>query len=267
KLYNYAVPEKTLLTEHPELVFNLDREYYDYTDSETGESFTLPYRVYYPTDYEASQGKKYPVILFMHGHGECGKDNVAQLRNSGGHIEGLMARDDCIIVVPQCECDGGINKEWVASEHHFENTNRTLSEKGTLALRALMSLLDEFAKNDKVDTNKISAFGFSMGGFGVWELLMRKPDMFAAAVILSAAGAPASADKVLDIDIRAYHGKADDIVPVSGLELMDAAIKNLGGTKFKASYFETADHNTCIGEAFAQDGNFFTWLLEQTKAD
>ena len=41
----------------------------------------------------------------------------------------------------------------------------------------------------------------------------------------------------------------------------------LGGTKFSASYFDDADHNTCAGYAFAQDGNLFTWLLEQTKAD
>ena len=96
---------------------------------------------------------------------------------------------------------------------------------------------------------------------------MRKPEMFAAALIFSAAGAPASADKVLDIDILAYHGKADDVVPVSGLELMDEAIKKLGGTKFKATYLENANHTNCMSMASEQDGNLFDWLLAQTKAD
>lgn len=267
KLYNYAVPESELLADYPGLVFSLERGYYDYSNEEAGEQFTLPYRIYRPTGYTENNGAKYPVVLLLHGHGECGKDNVGHLRNSGGHIEGLMARDDCIVIAPQCQCDLGINREWVASKHNFAYTNRTLPEKATLALRALMALMDEIAKDPKVDANKISAFGFSMGGFGVWELLMRKPDMFSAAVIFSAAGAPASADKVLDIDIRAYHGMKDTTVPPSGLTLMDEAITALGGTKFKASYFEDADHNTCGGYAFEQDGDLFAWLLEQTNAD
>ncbi|MBQ9745498.1 MAG: dienelactone hydrolase family protein [Clostridia bacterium] len=267
KLYNYAVPEKELLSDFQHNVFTLDRKYYEYTDTEENKSFTLPYRIYYPTGYEESDGTKYPVVLMLHGHGECGKNNVGHLRNNGGHIEGLMARDDCIVIAPQCLCDGGLNTEWVASKHNFDYTNRTLDEKGTIALRALMDLMDEIAKDPKVDTNKISAFGFSMGGFGVWELLMRKPDMFSAAVIFSAAGAPASADKVLDIDIRAYHGMKDTTVPYSGLTLMDKAITALGGTKFSASYFENAEHNSCAGHAFSQDGDLFAWLLEQTKAD
>ena len=267
KLYNYAVPEKELLTDFPGQVFNLDREYYEYTDSETGESFTLPYRVYYPTGYNADDGKKYPVLLTLHGHGECGKDNVGQLRNSGGYIEYLMARNDCIVIAPQCQCDNGVNKEWVASNHHFELTDREYTEKATLALRAVMSLMDQVKADTKVDTDRIYAFGFSMGGFGVWELLIRQPDTFAAAIILSAAGIPSMADKVLDIDIRAYHGRADKTVPVSGLELMDAAITALGGTKFTASYFDGIDHNGCMGAANAQDGDIFAWLLAQTKAD
>ncbi|MBQ9745497.1 MAG: hypothetical protein IJW21_01575, partial [Clostridia bacterium] len=141
KLYNYAVSEKELLKDYPGQVFTLEREYYEYSDAQTGESFTLPYRIYYPTGYTENNGTKYPVVLMMHGHGECGKDNVAHLRNNGGHIEGLMARDDCIIIAPQCQCDNGVNKEWVASNHRFDLTNRTLDEKGTVALRALMALM------------------------------------------------------------------------------------------------------------------------------
>jgi predicted esterase len=267
KLYNYAVPENELLAEYSDSVFSLERKYYEYRNSEANERLNLPYRIYYPTGYSSDDSAKYPVILFMHGHGECGKDNVAHFRNSGGAIESLMAKDNCIIIAPQCECDNGGNKEWVASGHQFDKTNRTLSEKGTLALRAVMALMDDICQDPKVDTNKICAFGFSMGGFGVWELLMRKPEMFAAALIFSAAGAPASADKVLDIDILAYHGKADDVVPVSGLELMDEAIKKLGGTKFKATYLENANHTNCMSMASEQDGNLFDWLLAQTKAD
>ena len=267
KLYNYAVQEKELFDDSVENAFALERRYFNYTDSDTGSTFTLPYRIHYPGGYLADDGEKYPVVILMHGHGECGADNVAHLRNSQGYIESLMRKDNCIVIVPQCKCDNGVNTEWVASKHNFAHTNRTLPEKATIALNALIALIDETVKDAKVDSDKISAFGFSMGGFGVWELLMRRPDLFSAAVICSAAGAPASADKVLDIDIRAYHGRLDETVPDSGLSLMEAAINALGGTKFSATYFDDVDHNGCANAAFAKDGDFFDWLIAQTKAD
>jgi len=267
KLYNYAVPENELFSEYEWNAFALERKHFTYTDTDEGRSFALPYRIHYPSGYVNNDGTKYPVVVLMHGHGECGTDNVAQLRNSGGYIKSLMQKDNCIVIVPQCRCDNGISTEWVASKHNFANTNRKLPEKGTIALRALIALLDETAKDERVDTEKMSAFGFSMGGFGVWELLVRRPDLFSAAVICSAAGIPASADKVLDIDIRAYHGRKDETVPVSGLELMDAAISALGGKKFTATYFDDIDHNGCASAALDADGDFFDWLISQTKAD
>ena len=266
-LKDHFSAEKEILSDYPDKIYTLERKYYEYTDAETDEKFTLPYRAYYPTGYKANDGKKYPVFLSLHGHGECGKDNTAQLRNSIGHVEELMAKDNCIILIPQCECDNGVNKEWVASRHDFDKTDRTLTEKATLALRAVMALMEEVKKDPAADTDRISVFGFSMGGFGAWELLIRDPDTYAAAIILSAAGIPSHADKVLDIDIRAYHGAADTTVPVSGLKLMEDAITALGGKKFSATYFVGVDHNGCIGSAREQDGDIFGWLISQTKSD
>ncbi len=40
-------------------------------------SDTLPYRILLPLNYDAS--KKYPLILVLHGAGERGNDNEAQL--------------------------------------------------------------------------------------------------------------------------------------------------------------------------------------------
>ena len=38
---------------------------------------TLPYRVLYPLNYDST--KNYPVLFFLHGAGERGKDNEKQL--------------------------------------------------------------------------------------------------------------------------------------------------------------------------------------------
>src|SRR5690348_7252243 len=42
---------------------------------------TLPYRLLVPQNFDAS--KKYPLILFLHGSGERGRDNEAQLTHGG----------------------------------------------------------------------------------------------------------------------------------------------------------------------------------------
>jgi len=43
---------------------------------------TLPYRILFPLDFDPA--KKYPVIFLLHGAGERGKDNEAQLKYGTG---------------------------------------------------------------------------------------------------------------------------------------------------------------------------------------
>src|SRR5688572_2325217 len=63
---------------------------------------TLPYRILLPEKYEA--GKKYPVVLFLHGGGERGNDNEKQLTHGAPLFLKPENRRDypCIVVVPQC---------------------------------------------------------------------------------------------------------------------------------------------------------------------
>ncbi len=73
-----------------------------------GES--IPYRLFVPKGYDAA--KKYPLILFLHGAGERGADNEAQLVHA--EVLGLVsdeaaARQPCFLVAPQCP-DGA---KWV----------------------------------------------------------------------------------------------------------------------------------------------------------
>jgi predicted esterase len=61
----------------------------------------LLYRIYKPKDYDAA--KKYPLILFLHGAGERGNDNKAQVRDALYFARDAFQKDHpAFVVAPQC---------------------------------------------------------------------------------------------------------------------------------------------------------------------
>ena len=266
KLYNYAVNESEILAGY-QTADSMGREIFSYEDDATGEKIALPYRIYLPSDYDTTNNKQYPILFFLHGHGETGMDNTQNIRVNGGEnklINDLIQKDNIIIVAPQVACDDGGNREWFDSDHGWKNGSRAeLPETPTLAMRAAMALLDEYLANDKVDTKRVYAGGISMGGFGTWELITRKADVFAAAIPLCGSGIPSEAAKLKDMAIWAFHGTADSTVPMSGTSDMETAIKAAGGTKMQATYLQGVGHS-CWDNAYATPG-LVDWLLAQTK--
>src|SRR4051812_38843784 len=49
----------------------------------------MPYRIFVPPAYNAAQA--YPLILFLHGAGERGTDNTAQLKNNANGAMQLIS--------------------------------------------------------------------------------------------------------------------------------------------------------------------------------
>ncbi len=281
KIYDYAFEVKA------KSIHASESHSFTYT-AKDGKSITLPYRVYFPTDYKENPDKEYPVLFFLHGHGECGTDNAKQLQVLSGSnklLDDVADMDNCIILAPQTTCDGATNvKEWVASGssiagvHQWDGTAGGLhSRKGaleeityTLGLQAAEALLVDFIENNRVDEDRVYIGGISMGGCGTWELLARRPDLFAAAVPVCGAGIVSTAKDLVDIDIWTFHGLADPTVWPDGSKDMEAAIKAAGGTKIHATYFNGVGHSVWPNAYSAKNADGLTaaqWLLQQTKAD
>ena len=265
KLYNYAVNENVILADY-KTVDAMGREIFVYKDGET--EVHLPYRVYFPSGYDPASSEKYPLLFFLHGHGETGMDNTQNVRVNGGEnklLSDLIAKDNVIIVAPQATCDDGGDREWIDSDVHkwAQGSREALPEKPTLAMAAAMALLDEYLAGGKVDTSRVYAGGISMGGYGTWELITRRSEVFAAAIPLCGAGIPSEAAKLKDIAIWAFHGTADTTVPSKGTSDMESAIKAAGGTKMRATYLAGIGHS-CWNKAYATTG-LIDWLLEQSQ--
>jgi len=88
--------------------------------------------------------------------------------------------------------------------------------------------LDSLAREFSIDTNRIYVTGFSMGGSGTWDIIMRFPERFAAAVPMSGGANPAYAYKCADVPIWNFHGTVDQLVPVQYSRVMIDSLRALG---------------------------------------
>ena len=63
-----------------------------------------------------------------------------------------------------------------------------------------------------------------MGGFGTWDAIQRKPELFAAAIPICGGGDPAFAETISDIPTWVFHGDADGAVQVNRSREMVKAV-------------------------------------------
>ena len=102
-----------------------------------------------------------------------------------------------------------------------------------------------------------------MGGYGTWDLVARRPELFAAAIPVSGGGDPAQAEKLAKLSIWAFHGDADPLVSVERSRDMIAAIKKAGG-KAKLTEYKGGGHD--VWSRTYRKKKVLDWLFEQKKA-
>lgn len=209
----------------------------------------LPYRLYIPDDYKASE--KYPVILFLHGAGEIGNDNVTQMSNISKMFElngDLVSQ--AIIICPQ-------SYEWWNLDRQYAG-----DQGGTLG--SVLHLLTDIKGKYSFDNNRIYVTGLSMGGYATWNLLSEYGDIFAAGIPICGGGNSGAAHKLKDIPIRIYHSRDDNTVSFSASQTMYNAIKNAGGKKVEFIELNGLGHNSW--DYAYSDREAICWMLAQNKA-
>lgn len=219
----------------------------------------LNYRIQYPIDYDSS--KTYPLLLFLHGAGERGEDNCAQLIHGGKLFSSWECRTQfpAIIIAPQCPKD----KQWAPYQKPSPAEGRIfpVSSAPTKQGKAVKELLDRYIKKGIVDTKRIYISGLSMGGMGTFDLVLRHPHIFAAASpICGGTNTERIAKFKGKTAFRIYHGAADSVVSV---ELSRQATKALQAVGCTVEYIEYpgVDHNSW-DNAFAEP-DFIKWMFEK----
>jgi len=219
----------------------------------------LPYRLMQPVK-DLDPNQMFPMVLILHGVGERGTDNKTPLLRTG--IRELFtdkqnrAKYPCYVVLPQCPLNG----KWV--DVNWNATKHAMREEPTETMRLVMELIASLRKELTIDPQQIYVMGPSMGGFGVWDIICRQVDLFAAAVPVSGGGDESQAPAIAKIPIWAFHGDSDNIVKPDWSRRMIAAIRKTGGDP---KYTEYKDTGQGAWAKTLAEPDLLKWLFEQKR--
>lgn len=215
----------------------------------------LPYRFFAPT--MQSPHKTYPLVLYLHGAGERGNDaSNLVLKNGALEFAKRETQFPCFVLVPQCPQ----NLKW--SPYQKELGYYHLSDTASVIQELLIELVNDVQRRYAVDTSRTYVVGLSMGGFGTWELVMRHPSRFAAAVPICGGGDITKVQRIQHLPLWVFHGADDQVVKVSWSRAFVDSLKALGSS-VRYTEFPYVGHNAW-SPAFATD-ELYKWLFSQTK--
>ncbi|MCE9527738.1 MAG: prolyl oligopeptidase family serine peptidase [Planctomycetales bacterium] len=216
----------------------------------------LNYRLLRPEGYDSK--KEYPLVLFLHGAGERGNDNKIQLVHGMNEFaaDEIMEKYPAFVLAPQCpEGKQWVDVPWSADSH-------VMPKEPAEPLRQSLDLIAALGKEFSIDKSRIYVTGLSMGGFGAWDAIQRRPELFAAAVPVCGGGDAALAEKIKDVPVWAFHGAEDGAVKPKRSRDMIAALKKAGGSP-KYTEYEKVGHNSW--EKAYGDPKMYEWLFAQKK--
>ncbi|HNU60200.1 MAG TPA: prolyl oligopeptidase family serine peptidase, partial [Aquaticitalea sp.] len=133
----------------------------------------------------------------------------------------------------------------------------------TKALTLVMQLMDEMLTKTYINKQQVYVGGLSMGGMGTFEILSRKPDMFAAAFAICGGGSTQDAKNyAATTSLWIFHGAKDDVViPQHSIDMV-TAILNYGG---KPNFTLYADDNHNSWDSAFNEPKFLPWLFSKSK--
>ena len=204
-----------------------------------------------------ANGSKVPLIFFFHGAGQRGDDNTAQLNNLPDIVTWLDANESGFKLVAGQVPSG---KLWV--DVKWDSLAHTMSPEPSESMGLALELLDAFLEDSAVDTNRVYATGLSMGGYGTWDIISRRPEVFAAAVPICGGADVAQATKLTSMPIWAFHGSKDGSVPVFRSRSMMSALWNAGTD---AHYWEYPDAPHDVWSRTYRNNDVLKWFFSQEK--
>ena len=199
----------------------------------------LPFILHYPEGYES--GKRYPVLLQLHGAGTRGI-TIHQYANSSTFPTLFASAPEPMIIL---------------SPHCTQNSWFDLFE-------TLIRFARSIATMPFTDPERIYLMGTSMGAYAAWQLAMSQPQLFAAMVPICGGGMYWSASRLVNIPIWAFHGGKDTTVfPEESIKMVDK-VNAKGGNARLTIYPENA--HDAWSDTYGSP-EVFAWMLSHRNTN
>jgi predicted peptidase len=212
----------------------------------TAEGETLRSVTYVPADYDGK--REWPMIVFLHGKGECGTDGLRHVgQGLGTAIIGNPSEWPFVVLMLQ---KPDFEKQWEAYD------------------AAVMAAIDDAAKRYRIDASRVYLTGLSQGGAGTWAIGSRHPERFAAIAPICGYGDPAKVAALASMPVWAFHGESDKVVPVAQSIALVQAVRSAKSAAdervpLKFTPYPGVDHNSW-DRAYRTE-KLGAWFLEHSR--
>lgn len=208
-----------------------------------GNGLQLPYRIYVPA---ACASRRCGLVVFLHGAGETGSNNLAQLGNRANGAFQIAefaeaAGQPVLLAAPQTPAWWG-------------NDNPSAG---------VADMLDDIQREFGFDPARLYVTGLSMGGAGTIGFLQRYDASAAAAAVICPAGELSSSidgERFASTPLWFFHALDDGVVPVARSRNSIAALRAAGGDPIYTQY-QTGGHS--IFSQSYSNPRLTGWLLAQ----
>lgn len=205
----------------------------------------LGYLLHLPASYGQNPDQHWPLILFLHGHGESGDNVSAVLKHGIPKVAAQQPDFPFIAVAPQCPW----NTWWPELADSLDE------------------LLDQVIANYAVDARRVYLTGLSMGGFGTWYLGATRPQRFAAIAPICGGGYwfhgfPQRVWALKNTPVWAFHGAKDEVVPLAASEQLVETLKACDGN-VRFTVYPDAAHDSWTDTY--NNPALYSWFLQHQR--
>ncbi|GEM_PF-2761923 len=193
----------------------------------------------------ATSGTSLPIVMYLHA---CHNDPVS---SDYWIISAVNALEPCAVLLPTAP---------PAIDFTCADWGGTYDQALRPNMVDALAVLDEVIQRYGFDAKRQYLYGESMGGEGVFRLLMDFPTRFAGAVAAAGYTLDKGASQMAQTPLWIFHGSADSISPVENDRAIHQSILDAGGTQVKYTEYDGLEHVPGIERARSEPG-LFAWLL------
>lgn len=200
----------------------------------------IQYGIYRPEGDAPDKG--FPLIVYLHGAGERGEPFEKVYRHSLPRYIQAGESFPAVILVPQCP-------------------GRVVWNNIVFGLK---ELIDSVIREYRIDPRRVSITGQSMGGFGTWEMGLTYSNFFSCMAPVCGGGMAWRCCNLINTPVWAFHGDADEVVPLSAsLEMVDAV--NRAGGEARLTILHGVGHDGW--DFIFHETDLVHWLIGHCRED